>query len=136
MIVLKEGYDILTVSQNGYGKRSPQSEYRQQNRRGKGVKAGVFNEKTGRLVNLKQVKEDEDVMMIADNGIIIRTPACDISLIGRDTVGVKLMALKDGAKVMCVTVADHVAEDLTDDGDLHDPIEIVETHTSENQTQE
>jgi len=136
MIVLKEGYDILTVSQNGFGKRSPQSEYRQQNRRGKGVKAGVFNEKTGRLVNLKQVKEDEDVMMIADNGVIIRTPAKDISLIGRDTVGVKLMALKDGAKVMCVTVADHVAEDLTDDGDLHDPIEIVETHTTDNTTQE
>ena len=128
MIVLKEGYDILTVSQNGYGKRSPQDEYRLQNRRGKGVKAGVFNAKTGRLVNLKQVSEEEDVMMIADNGVIIRTPAKDISRIGRDTVGVKVMRLKDGAKVMCIAIADHVAEDMTDDGDLHEDIEIVETH--------
>ena len=128
MIVLKAGYDILTVSQNGYGKRSPQDEYRLQNRRGKGVKAGVFNAKTGRLVNLKQVSEDEDVMMIADNGVIIRTPAKDISRIGRDTVGVKVMRLKDDAKVMCIAIADHVAEDLTDDGDLHEDIEIVEQH--------
>jgi len=131
MIVLKDGYDILTISQNGYGKRSPQEEYRLQNRRGKGVKAGVFNNKTGRLVNLKQVKEDEDVMMIADNGVILRTPAKDISKIGRDTVGVKIMKLKDNAKVMCVTIADHVAEDLTDDGDLHEDIEIQETYVEE-----
>lgn len=129
MIVLKPDTQIITVSANGYGKRSPQSEYRLQNRRGKGVKAGVFNAKTGRLVNLKQATEDEDIMMIADNGIIIRTPAKDISVIGRDTVGVKIMRLKDNAKVTCVAIADHIAEDLTDDGDLHDDIEISETFT-------
>lgn len=132
MIVLKPDTDILTVSANGYGKRVLQSEYRLQSRRGKGVRAGTFNEKTGKLVNLKQVKEDEDVMMIADNGIIIRTPAKDISLIGRDTMGVKIMRLKGGAKVTCVAVADHIAEDMTDDGDLHDDIAINETFTEEN----
>lgn len=132
MIVLKPDTQIITVSANGYGKRSPQSEYRLQNRRGKGVKAGVFNAKTGRLVNLKQATEDEDIMMIADNGIIIRTPAKDISIIGRDTVGVKIMRLKDNAKVTCVAIADHIAEDLTDDGDLHEDIEISETFTEEN----
>lgn len=135
MIVLKPDTQIITVSANGYGKRSPQSEYRLQNRRGKGVKAGVFNAKTGRLVNLKQATEDEDIMMIADNGIIIRTPAKDISVIGRDTVGVKIMRLKDNAKVTCVAIADHIAEDLTDDGDLHDDIEITETFTDENNEQ-
>lgn len=135
MIVLKPDTQIITVSANGYGKRSPQSEYRLQNRRGKGVKAGVFNAKTGRLVNLKQATEDEDIMMIADNGIIIRTPAKDISVIGRDTVGVKIMRLKDNAKVTCVAIADHIAEDLTDDGDLHDDIEISETFTEENNEQ-
>ena len=131
MIVLKEGYDLLTVTENGYGKRSPQDEYRLQNRRGKGVKAGVFNNKTGRLVNLKQVAEDEDVMIIADNGIIMRTPAKDISIIGRDTVGVKVMRLKEGAKVMCVAIADHVAEDMTDDGETLPDMEIDETITEE-----
>ena len=127
MIVLKEGHDIITISERGYGKRSDQSEYRLQNRRGKGVKAGVFNTKTGRLVNLKQATEDQDIMIIADNGIIMRTPAKDISRIGRDTIGVKVMRLKEDAKVMCVAIADHIAEDMTDDGDLHDDIEINET---------
>ena len=131
MIVLKEGTQILTVSANGYGKRSAQSEYRLQNRRGKGVKAGVFNSKTGRLVNLKQVTDDEDVMMIADNGIIIRTPAKDISVIGRDTVGVKVMRLKEGTKVMCVAIADHIAEDMTDDGDVHEDIQIDERYETD-----
>jgi len=131
MIVLKPETQILTVSANGYGKRSPQSEYRLQNRRGKGVKAGVFNAKTGRLVNLKQVTEDEDVMMIADNGVIIRTPAKDISVIGRDTIGVKVMRLKEDAKVMCVAIADHIAEDMTEDGEDSEPIVITETYTEE-----
>ena len=70
-------------------------------------------------------------MMIADNGIIIRTPAKDISIIGRDTVGVKVMRLKGDAKVMCVAIADHIAEDMTDDGDLHEEIEITETIVEE-----
>lgn len=130
MIVLKEGYDILTVSQNGYGKRAPQEEYRLQGRRGKGVKAGVFNNKTGRLVNLKQVSEEEDIMIIADNGVIIRTPAKDVSKIGRDTIGVKVMRLKDGANVMCVAIADHIAEDMTGDGDS-EPIIVDDTITEE-----
>ena len=116
MIAIKEGYDILTISEKGYGKRSSVDDYRLQSRKGKGIKAGVFNEKTGRLVNLKQVTENEDIMLIADNGIIMRTPAKDISKIGRDTIGVRIMKLKGDAKVMCVAVADAVAEDMTEDG--------------------
>ena len=124
MIAIKEGYDILTISERGYGKRSSVEDYRLQTRKGKGIKAGVFNEKTGALVNLKQVTENEDVMMIADNGIIIRIEAKDISKIGRDTIGVRIMKLKGDAKVMCVAIADTVAEDLTEDGG--DDIEIDE----------
>lgn len=60
------------MSQYGYGKRTDIDEYRLQSRAGKGVKAGVFNEQTGKLVNLKLVSPDEDVMLIADNGTIIR----------------------------------------------------------------
>ena len=116
MIAIKEGYDILTISEKGYGKRSSVDDYRLQSRKGKGIKAGVFNEKTGRLVNLKQVTENKDIMLIADNGIIMRTPAKDISKIGRDTIGVRIMKLKGDAKVMCVAVADAVAEDMTEDG--------------------
>ena len=113
MLVYKQGYDILTITENGYGKRSDVSEYKIQNRNGKGIKAGIFNEKTGRLVGLKQVTEDEDVMMIANNGVIIRTPANAISKITRDTIGVKVMRLHEGTTVSCVAIADTVAEDIT-----------------------
>ena len=125
MIVNRPGYDILTISENGYGKRSEVSEYKIQNRNGKGMKAGVFNEKTGRLVGLKQVAEDEDVMLIANNGVILRTPANTISKITRDTIGVKVMKLHEGTRVSCVAIADTVAEDITGETD-EEPIVIDE----------
>ncbi len=106
MTVVKEGYDVFTISANGFGKRSDIEDYRLQSRGGKGIKAGVFNDKTGRLVSLKLVKEDNDIMLIADNGIVIRTPACDISKIGRDTKGVKVMRI-DGGRVVTVAVVAH-----------------------------
>jgi len=105
MVVLKEGKDILTVSQNGFGKRSEIEDYRLQSRAGKGIKAGIFNEKTGRLVNLKQVGVDDDVMMITDSGIIIRMRSEEISKIGRDTQGVRLMKMKNQGSVVCVAIA-------------------------------
>ena len=113
MLVYKQGYDILTITENGYGKRSDVSEYKIQNRNGKGMKAGIFNDKTGRLVGLKQVIESEDVMLIANNGVIIRTPAVSISKITRDTIGVKVMKLSSGTTVSCVAIADNIAEDIT-----------------------
>jgi len=128
MLVYKEGYDILTITEKGYGKRSDVSEYKIQNRNGKGIKAGIFNEKTGRLVGLKQVTENEDVMMIANNGVIIRTPAGSISKITRDTIGVKVMRLHEGTTVSCVAVADTVAEDITGETE-EEPIVINEPIT-------
>ena len=113
MIVYKPGYDILTITENGYGKRTDIGEYKIQNRNGKGMKAGIFNDKTGRLVGLKQVIESEDVMLIANNGVIIRTPAVSISKITRDTIGVKVMKLASGTTVSCVAIADNIAEDIT-----------------------
>jgi len=110
MIVLKEGYKILTISEQGYGKRSEISDYRLQTRAGKGIKAGIFDDKTGRLVNLKQVSENEDVMLITQDGIIIRTPADSISIIGRNTKGVKVMRLEDGDKVVAVATGEKEEE--------------------------
>ncbi|NLC16579.1 MAG: DNA gyrase subunit A [Clostridiales bacterium] len=105
MTVIKPGYEILTVSQYGYGKRADIEEYRLQSRGGKGIKAGVFNEKTGKLVNLKQVSPDDDIMLISSNGIMIRMPCQDISKISRDTQGVRLMKMDNGGEVVCVAVA-------------------------------
>ena len=95
MAVIKEGYEVITMTEHGYGKRSDTSDFRQQNRAGKGVKAGVFNAKTGKLVSLKLVSEQEDLMIITSNGTIIRVAAEDISKIGRDTQGVRVMRIED-----------------------------------------
>ena len=114
MTVVKDGYDVLTLSEHGFGKRSDIEDYRLQSRGGKGIKAGVFNEKTGNLACLKLVKEDEDIMIIADNGIIIRTAATGISKIGRDTKGVTVMKLGD-AIVKSVAVVPHSDEQPEDE---------------------
>ena len=117
MVVIKEGYDVLTISENGFGKISDVSDYRLQARAGKGIKAGVFNKKTGNLVNLKLVAPDEDIMLIADNGVIIRVQANEISKIGRDTLGVRIMKFKDEAKVVCVATTAHEDSDSEADAE-------------------
>ena len=110
MLVVKPDCKILTVTSNGFGKRSDVDDYRLQGRAGKGIKAGVFNEKTGWLVNLKVVADDEDIMIISDSGTIIRLHASDVSLIGRNTQGVRIMRLKD-AKVATVAIAPNEEEE-------------------------
>ena len=111
MLVLKEGYDILTVSENGYGKRTDPADYRVQTRGGKGIKAGVFNEKTGALVNMKLVTDEDDVMLVTSAGIVIRMHAAAISCIGRNTRGVRLMNVRDGVvATVAVTEKDDEAE--------------------------
>ena len=130
MTVVKDGYDVFTISSNGFGKRSDIEDYRLQSRGGKGIKAGVFNDKTGRLVSLKLVKEDNDIMLIADNGIVIRTPACDISKIGRDTKGVKVMRV-DGASVVTVAVVAHQEDEKEEPIDGEEVIETTEGEVGE-----
>ncbi len=121
MTVVTPGADMLTISENGYGKRSSEEDYRLQGRNGKGIKAGIFNEITGRLVNLKQVTDDDDIMLIADDGVIIRIESTEINRIGRNTKGVRIMKLKDNAKIVCVAVVksdksqEKLAEDLQED---------------------
>lgn len=113
MLVLREGYDVLTVSENGYGKRTDPVDYRLQSRGGKGIKAGVFNEKTGKLVNMKLVNDELDVMLVTSAGIIIRMHAEDISHIGRNTRGVRLMNVRGGAvATVAVTEKDEEAETI------------------------
>ena len=107
MTVLKEGKLVLTLGEQGFGKVCDVDEYRLQNRGGKGIKAGVFNEKTGNLVNMKLVSpESDDVMIIADNGIIIRIHADEIAKIGRDTLGVRVMKTADTGKIVAVAVTE------------------------------
>lgn len=116
MAVVREGLEVLTVSENGFGKRSDIEDYRLQSRAGKGIKAGVFNAKTGKLVNLKLINPENDVMLIANNGVVIRVRANDISKIGRDTLGVRIMKFKGEAQVVCVSESPVEADDV-DDGE-------------------
>lgn len=102
---IRDNTDVITITQNGYGKRTSIDEYRFQSRAGSGILCGKLTDKTGNVVNIKLVSEDEDVMIIADNGTIIRIHADSISKIGRNTQGVKLMRMKDGeSKVVSFTI--------------------------------
>ena len=127
MLVIDPTKDILTVTSNGYGKRSNLEDYRLQGRAGKGIKAGVFNEVTGYLVNLKQVTDEDDVMIISDGGTIIRMHCDSITQIGRNTKGVRLMRLKDGV------VATVAVTEREEDEDVASPEEtaIPEGETTE-----
>ena len=113
MAIVKDDCEVLTITENGYGKRTDLEEYRVQGRAGSGIKVGVLNDKTGNVVNLKLVNPlTDDVMIIADNGIIIRVKADEISKIGRNTQGVKVMRMKDDkAKVVAFTVVPHQDEE-------------------------
>ncbi|MBR7100050.1 MAG: DNA gyrase subunit A [Clostridia bacterium] len=111
MLVVDQTKDILTVTSLGYGKRTSLEDYRLQGRAGKGIKAGIFNEKTGSLVNLKLVSEGDDIMLITVGGIIMRMHADTISKIGRNTKGVRIMRVKDSEiATIAITERDDAAE--------------------------
>ena len=129
MLIVKPDCEILTLTSNGYGKRSDVEDYRLQGRAGKGIKAGVFNEKTGYLVNLKIVSEQEDIMIITGNGTIIRMHVADITKIGRNTQGVRVMRVKD-SEVATVAIAPR------EDDEEQSDAEIPETETPQESGEE
>jgi len=96
MIVVNEAdkESVMVVSENGYGKRSEVEEYRKTNRGGKGVKTLAITEKTGRVVAIKNVTDDNDLMIINKSGIVIRLALSDVRVMGRATQGVRLINLE------------------------------------------
>ena len=98
MVVINQKYEnptILVISENGYGKRSEVKEYRKTKRGGKGVGTLKITEKTGQLIAIKAVQESDDLMIINQSGVTIRTPVADIRVMGRKTQGVKLINLEE-----------------------------------------
>ena len=95
MIVVKdaEKETVMVVSEDGYGKRSDVEDYRKTNRGGKGVKTMSITEKTGRLVAIKNVTDDNDLMIINKSGIVIRLAVAEVRVMGRATQGVRLINL-------------------------------------------
>ena len=134
MLVVDESKTVLTVTTGGYGKRSNIDDYRIQGRAGKGIKAGTFNEITGSLINLKQVTDDDDIMIISDGGTIIRMHCSSISTIGRAARGVRLMRLKDGlVATVAVTERDDEAEAAAPEEALPEDLREDDTETDDNE---
>ncbi|MFH1161482.1 MAG: DNA gyrase subunit A [bacterium] len=106
--------EILVVSENGYGKRSDIDDYRVTNRGGKGVKTINITEKTGRLIAIKQVTDNDDLMIINRSGIIIRMAVADLRVIGRATQGVRLIKINEGDSIAAVARVDVEDEPGTD----------------------
>jgi DNA gyrase subunit A len=102
MEVLKEGATILTVTANGYGKRTRTGEYRAQSRGGKGILTIKASKRNGPVVYSSQVSGQDELMIITGHGKIIRLSVSDISVIGRNTQGVRLINLGEGEKVVGV----------------------------------
>ena len=100
MEMLSRGASILTVSENGYGKRTEMDEYRLQSRGGKGIITMKTTDKTGRVVGVQQVTDDDQLMLVTNKGKIIRLRVKDIRVIGRNTQGVRLIDVEEGERVV------------------------------------
>ena len=110
-IVSDEDEEVLVLTSNGYGKRTKVSEFRVKGRNGKGVKCLNLTEKNGVLVCLTVIDKEDDLIVISDQGMIIRTHLKEISTIGRDTQGVKIITLSEGQIVASMAIVPHNEED-------------------------
>ena len=109
---------LLVVSENGMGKRTELSEYKVQTRGGKGIRTYKISSKTGNVTGIKTVTDNDDIMLITSEGVIIRTAVEDISTLGRDTSGVKIMKLKDDVKVVSVAVVEKEEEETEETNEI------------------
>ena len=110
MVKVVKGGNVLTVTELGMGKRTPEDQYPVHHRGGKGVLATQLTEKTGDLACLKMTAEGEDVMLIRDDGTIIRLPLDQVNIISRNTQGVRLMRVDEGTRVVSVEIVPHSDE--------------------------
>ncbi|ABK97646.1 DNA gyrase subunit A [Pelobacter propionicus] len=110
------GSTIFTVCENGYGKRTDLDEYRDQSRGGKGIITIKTNARNGSVVNVMQVSNDNDLMVITDNGKILRVPVSGFSVIGRNTQGVRLITTEEKEKVVAVARLAEKEEDDENEG--------------------
>ena len=102
---------ILAITENGFGKRTEVEEYRAQSRAGKGILTYKTTEKTGHIIGVKVVTDDDDVMIITSTGVIIRINVSDISVLGRNTQGVTLMRTSEGGRVVNIAKLVHEESD-------------------------
>ena len=126
----KDAHTILVVSENGFGKRSDFDEYRLTARGSKGVKTINITEKTGKLIAIKNVTDENDLMIITKSGLTIRMAVSDIKVAGRATQGVKLINIKDGDAIAAVSVVNKTEEEQPQDPE---PVEEQKEQTDNEQ---
>lgn len=126
----KDAHTILVVSENGFGKRSDFDEYRLTSRGSKGVKTINITEKTGKLIAIKNVTDENDLMIITKSGLTIRMAVSDIKVAGRATQGVKLINIKDGDAIAAVSVVNKTEEEQPQDPE---PVEEQKEQTDNEQ---
>ncbi|KGX85672.1 DNA gyrase subunit A [Pontibacillus litoralis JSM 072002] len=116
MEIIEDGLQVLNVTTKGFGKRTPAEDYRITGRGGKGVLTCNLTERNGDVVAVKSVSGDEDIMIMTEDGVLIRMSVESVSQTGRNTQGVKLISLKDGAEVATVArIASEEDEDIKED---------------------
>jgi len=125
MLIAKREGSVLVASENGYGKRSDLEEYRVQSRGGKGVYTMKKTHKTGSLISILEAVENDDLMIITTQGVMIRQPVDSIRIIGRNTQGVRLLRLDDGATISSVTKV--IKDDDENDAELPSDSEDTQT---------
>ena len=118
MAIVGEEGNLITITENGYGKRSPIHEYRKTHRGSKGVRTIITNERNGKVIWVREVFDEDQLMLTSKDGMMVRIPVKDIRIQGRNTMGVTIMRLNEGDKV--VSVAKIVEEDEEEESE---PIE-------------
>jgi DNA gyrase subunit A len=116
LIIPREGGRVLTVSENGYGKRTEMAEFPTKGRGTKGVIAMSTSERNGRLVGAVQVFDGDELMLISNQGTLVRTRADEVSILGRNTQGVRVIRTKEGEHLVGVERIDEPAEDQEFEG--------------------
>ena len=138
MLVVKREGQVLVVSSKGFGKRSLLEQYREQKRGGKGVFTLKANPKTGKLISILEVVENDDLMIITDSGIMIRQSIDKLNIIGRNTQGVKLLRLDDNSQIASVTKV--IKEEESENEEVFDEeknnAEISSSEEEKNNTEE
>ena len=120
---LEDDQFVAVISENGYGKRTPADEYREQTRGGIGAKTMNVTEKTGKVVALLAVKSHEDIILINDSNVIIRMNSDEISVFGRAAQGVRLMRMEDGGRVVSAAKLPPMEEEATEEAAAETPTE-------------
>ncbi|MDD6735447.1 MAG: DNA gyrase subunit A [Clostridiales bacterium] len=120
-VTVEDNAQLLTITENGYGKKTSFDEYKVQSRGGQGVFNYKLTEKTGDVAGLKAVTDDDDIIMITSDGIIIRTHTAEISTYSRQTQGVRVMKPADGIKVVSIATTGHIEEEEnTESGEINE----------------